>query len=187
MSLSLIFQNTRTHTHKSTHTGARVIKILARTAPVERASIDECYMDLTQPARNLLASGGLGPELISRIRGQTKLAGLEGEGARPPPASADVGDGDGKPPATVLTREEVRRGHVSQGQQQQQQQSASALPSPADAWWDRPLALWSPAERLLLSAAAVLHDMRAAVFNELGFTCSGGIAPSKLLAKLVRE
>jgi nucleotidyltransferase/DNA polymerase involved in DNA repair len=168
---------------------------------VERASIDEAYVDLTQSARALLASGGLGPKLIGRIRAQTKLAGLEGEGAQPPPpppqtAGADAaagGDGDGKPPAppataaamVVLTREEVRRGHVSQGQQQQQ--SASALPSPADAWWDRPLALWSPGERLLICAAAVLHDMRAAVFNELGFTCSGGIAPSKLLAKLVRE
>jgi DNA polymerase eta len=164
------------------------MKILARTTPVERASIDECYVDLSQPARALLASGGFGPELVRRVRTETKLAGLEGEGARRPPPADGADDGNGAAPAAaaaaapaVLSREEVRRGHISQGQQQQQ----SALPSPADAWWDRPPALWAPGERLLLCAAAVLQNMRGAVLRELGFTCSGGIAPSKLLAKLV--
>lgn len=171
--------------------GARVIKVLARTAPVERASIDECYVDLSQPARALLASGGFGPEMVRRVREQTRLAGLEGEGARP--AVSSSGDGEEKDGGSaaaaapvVLTREELRRGHVSQGQQPPPPNHASGVPSAADAWWDRPPALWSPGERLLLCGAAVLHDMRGAVLKELGFTMSGGIAPSKLLAKLVR-
>lgn len=86
----------------------------------------------------------------------------------------------------VLTREQLRNGHVSQGQAVSGTGTATGtgLPSPADAWWDRPPALWSPGERLLLCGAAVLHDARQAVLAELGFTCSGGIAPSKLLAKL---
>ena len=59
------------------------------------------------------------------------------------------------------------------------------VPSASSVWWDRPAHLWTPNEQLLVCGAAVLYDMRRAVLDELGFTCSGGVAPSKLLAKLV--
>ena len=43
---------------------------------------------------------------------------------------------------------------------------------------------WTPAERLLAAGAAVALRMRRAVWDECGFTCSAGIAHSKILAKL---
>lgn len=36
----------------------------------------------------------------------------------------------------------------------------------------------------MVCGATILLEMRAAVTAELGYTCSGGLAPSKLLAKL---
>lgn len=42
--------------------GKRVLDILARLAKTERASIDECYLDLTEEAqRRLEACGGVPP------------------------------------------------------------------------------------------------------------------------------
>jgi DNA polymerase eta len=54
----------------------------------------------------------------------------------------------------------------------------------AEAWWQRPPHLWLPGERLLAAAAAVAAELREAVRLELGYTCSAGIAHSKLMAKL---
>lgn len=39
-------------------------------------------------------------------------------------------------------------------------------------------------ERLLCMGALITREIRQAIFNELGFTCSVGIASNKLVAKL---
>lgn len=54
----------------------------------------------------------------------------------------------------------------------------------AAAWWQRPPEAWRPGERLLACAAAAVADLRAAVAAELGYTCSAGVAHTKLMAKL---
>ena len=51
-------------------------------------------------------------------------------------------------------------------------------------WWQRPPEQWQPGERLLACAAAAVAELRAAVKDELGYTCSAGIAHTKLMAKL---
>lgn len=51
-------------------------------------------------------------------------------------------------------------------------------------WWRRPPEAWLPGERLLACAAGVVAELRAAVRQELGYTCSAGVAHTKLLAKL---
>jgi DNA polymerase eta len=51
-------------------------------------------------------------------------------------------------------------------------------------WWQRPPEQWLPGERLLACAAAAVAELRAAVKEELGYTCSAGIAHTKLMAKL---
>ena len=236
--------------------GAKVIKILARYGPTERASIDEAYVDLTTTAQAKLQE--FGPEMIARARKQSKLAGLEGQeqqvlsredvrngvlvgggegggGGKEekvkedkdtkklllPTASAETGaggnagkdDGDMKaaPSATTNTSTSSGVEHDSQQpfsttinsmiasatdnpdeQQHKQPDSPSAFPSPtppnttraAAAWWDRPLHAWTRSEKEMVCGATILSEMRAAVTAELGYTCSGGLAPSKLLAKL---
>lgn len=51
-------------------------------------------------------------------------------------------------------------------------------------WFLRSPHLWQDGERLLAAAACVIADARAAVEAELGYTCSAGIAHTKILAKL---
>src|SRR6056297_924191 len=80
--------------------GAKVIKILARYGPTERASIDEAYVDLTAMAQSRLRD--FGPDMIVRARRESKVAGLEGQ----------------KEQAT-LTREDVRNGVLIGGQVRQ--------------------------------------------------------------------
>ena len=55
---------------------------------------------------------------------------------------------------------------------------------PAAAWWHRPGEAWGEGERLLAAGAAAVADLRAAVAAELGYTCSAGVAHTKLMAKL---
>ncbi|GAB4815654.1 hypothetical protein N2152v2_002700 [Parachlorella kessleri] len=115
--------------------GKRVLDILARKATCERASIDECYLDLTNEAQKLL---------------------VECCGAPPLPMN-------------------VEQVHVMG--------EGGALD--ADTWWQRPAgARWENGDVLLACGAAVIAELRDAVKQELGFTCSAGIAHTKLLAKL---
>ena len=51
-------------------------------------------------------------------------------------------------------------------------------------WWQRPAELWQTGELLLACGAATVADLRAAVADELGYSCSAGIAHNKILAKL---
>jgi DNA polymerase eta len=52
------------------------------------------------------------------------------------------------------------------------------------AWWSRAAEVWTPDELLLAAGAVVVARLRAAVAAQLGFSCSAGIAHSKILAKL---
>jgi nucleotidyltransferase/DNA polymerase involved in DNA repair len=51
-------------------------------------------------------------------------------------------------------------------------------------WWSRPAAAWTQSDALLAAGALVVCRARAAVKSSLGFSCSAGIAHSKILAKL---
>ena len=52
------------------------------------------------------------------------------------------------------------------------------------AWWQRPAEACGPNEQVLAAGAAVVAAARARVEQRLGYTCSAGIAPTKILAKL---
>ena len=53
---------------------------------------------------------------------------------------------------------------------------AQAGPAEVEAWWHRPPEEWGPGERLLACGAGVLAELRAAVREELGYSCSAGKA-----------
>ena len=44
----------------------------------------------------------------------------------------------------------------------------------AAAWWARPPEAWGPGQRLLACGAQVIAELRAAVREELGYSCSAG-------------
>lgn len=118
--------------------GKQVLKILGEgnAVKVERASIDECYLDLTEEANKRLASSGGMPSLPVRSH-QVHLYSLAGE---------DVAD--------------------------------------AETWWSREAQDWGPGERLIAAGAGIVAELREKVETVLGYTCSAGIAPTRLLAKL---
>jgi DNA polymerase eta len=80
----------------------------------------------------------------------------------------DTGD------AARLSRSDVRNGHA--GSAQEDFISAG--------WFTRPPCSWLESERLLVCGAVVVSELRAAVYQQLGFTVSAGVAHNKLLAKL---
>jgi nucleotidyltransferase/DNA polymerase involved in DNA repair len=52
------------------------------------------------------------------------------------------------------------------------------------AWWQRPAEACGPNEQVLAAGASAVAAARARVEQRLGYTCSAGIAPTKILAKL---
>ncbi|KAG5175712.1 hypothetical protein JKP88DRAFT_338079 [Tribonema minus] len=143
--------------------GARVVDVLGTGGLVERASVDEAYVDVTAEASRLLALACKDPKAWGHVvedAGISKVAGL------------------GDKAATALSRDLVRTGHCGV--------KAEAL-GPAEAatvWWGRPLHEWTKDERLLACGAAVVTRLRDMVTKKLGYTCSGGIAHNKSMAKL---
>lgn len=116
--------------------GSRVLEILSRAdVTVERASIDECYLDLTDEAARRLADFGGAPTMPSQPE-KVHVYGIDGQ---------DV---------------------------------------PAKVWFSRDILEWGPGEAFLAAGAALVAEMRAVVDVELGYTCSAGIAHTRLLAKL---
>ncbi len=154
----------------------------------------QAYIDLTAAAQARLAS--FGPAMVAQARAQSKLAGLEGKehaqlsrsdvrnGVLLP--TTDGGAEDTKPAATTEAESgthEQCQGNTASGDSPATMPPAG-IPAAAAAWWDRSLPEWTTNERLMVCGAVILSEMRAAVTAELGYTCSGGLAPSKLLAKL---
>jgi DNA polymerase eta len=120
------------------NTGKQVLKVLGEgnAVKVERASIDECYLDLTEEANKRLAASGGYPSLPVRPQ-QVHLY-----------TTSDCTDVE------------------------------------LETWWSREAHLWGPGERLIAAGAAIVAELREKVENKLGYTCSAGIAPTRLLAKL---
>jgi hypothetical protein len=51
-------------------------------------------------------------------------------------------------------------------------------------WGSRPIDQWTKEEKYVVYGAYITHMLRLDVLNELGFTCSAGIAHNKILAKV---
>ncbi|XP_041722400.1 DNA polymerase eta isoform X1 [Coregonus clupeaformis] len=131
-----------------------VIEVMSRFAVLERASIDEAYMDLTAAVQQRLKSmtdQQVDPQLLktSHIQGYP-LAPLDQEGAA----------------QDTATDKEERR---SRGLQQ---------------WLSSVSEGSGCAELRLALGAVIVEEMRAAVEQHTGYRCSAGISHNKVLAKL---
>ncbi|KAF8071262.1 hypothetical protein HT031_001345 [Scenedesmus sp. PABB004] len=146
--------------------GEAVIAILAGRDGVtcERASIDEAYLEVTAAARQLLAGAA-----AARVAAAAAAAAQGGEAQAAAAAAAEQGGAPLPMPASV------EGWHV-----------AGMEPGAAGvaAWWARPAHAWGPDEALLAAGAVVVAELRAAVAARLGFSCSAGLAQTKILSKL---
>jgi len=179
--------------------GHEVVDVMCREAGVvvEKASVDEMYLDVTAAAALLLASTSWAALLAQAA--ESHVAGHGGEvtascppsappsraaSAAPSPLKPAVATGSGGaavPMAAadlaLLPREAVRNGHAGQ--------RSEAVPEVGRAWWRRAEATWCSEERALAAGAVVVARLRAAVATSLpGFTCSAGVAANKMMAKL---
>ncbi|KAF6716494.1 DNA polymerase eta [Oryzias melastigma] len=134
-----------------------VIEVMSRFAVIERASIDEAYMDLTSAVQQRLKN--MSEEQINP--GLLKTTYIQGY----PQTELDPSSSEN----SVLDKEELR----SKGLQQW----LESLPTPSSAEQNC-------AELQLTMGALIVEEMRAAVEKQTGFRCSAGISHNKVLAKL---
>ncbi|XP_076599354.1 DNA polymerase eta [Chaetodon auriga] len=135
-----------------------VIEVMSRFAVIERASIDEAYMDLTAAVQQRLKNKTdtkAEPHFLRTTYIQGYAQSLQEQEA----CAEDV----------ALDKEEQR----SRGLQQW----LASLPVPS-------LGEQSSAELQLTVGALIVEEMRAAVEKHTGFRCSAGISHNKVLAKL---
>lgn len=135
-----------------------VIEVMSRFAVIERASIDEAYMDLTSAVQQRLKD--MANKKIDRhLLKTTYIQGF-------PQNSAD--------------EEELAHEHTSDKEAERSRglaQWLSSLPAPLSEEQ-------SPPELQLAVGAIIVEEMRAAVEKDTGFRCSAGISHNKVLAKL---
>eukprot|EP01031_Cornospumella_fuschlensis_P027876 gene27876-33661_t len=158
---------------------AKIMKVLGRRYPntvvIERASIDEVYLDVSQQARMLLE--GSSSTFVRDAAMDAKeipclVAGADSEELK-------------------MSKRSLRDGHVGTSTSTSTNSAINAddawatstLHRPCS-WLDRPESHWSFEDKLLLAGVLVVRQLRADVLEQLGFTCSAGIAPNKMLAKL---
>ncbi|XP_076463928.1 DNA polymerase eta-like [Babylonia areolata] len=138
--------------------GAEVIEVMSQfSSCVERASIDEAYLDLTK-------------ETEARLRLANSLSGK------------------------MVTVDELPNTFVGGWCSETKECDKEKVKEAEDGRMHKSTAKWltktfdseetSSGDRLLAMAAVIVEEMRAAIFEQTGFTCSAGIAHNKMLAKL---
>ncbi|MED6269055.1 hypothetical protein CHARACLAT_029091 [Characodon lateralis] len=137
-----------------------VIEVMSRFAVIERASIDEAYMDLTAAVQQWwknMPDQQINPCLFRT----TYIQGYPQSGQEP---SAD--DDSSQVDDSILDKEQRRSIGV------QQWLASSSIGEQ------------NSAEMQLTVGALIVEEMRAAVEKHTGFRCSAGISHNKVLAKL---
>ncbi|KAK4303638.1 hypothetical protein Pmani_024362 [Petrolisthes manimaculis] len=144
--------------------GKEVLQVLSEfTDRIERASIDEAYLDLSEVVREKLGrmgSGGGGEEE------KVTLGSL--------PSTWVIDNADNKDQSDEKEARRNRGLHkwlakIYEGLDEEES------PTPEHPHWDA---------LRLICAAKICEEMRAAVLQQTGFKCSAGIAHNKMLAKL---
>jgi len=173
--------------------GAKVAQVLACGGVIERASIDEAYLDLTLSANAALEEVGF-EEVVARAR-RSHVAGASEAPAFVSKANLRAGSADGVVIAPATDGGGGGGGDAQEATVSEPSEPAAApdpmakfrprLPDEASmAWWDREEHEWREEEKLLAAGAYICEGLRKRCVDELGYTLSAGIAPNKMLAKL---
>ncbi|GAB1301107.1 DNA polymerase eta [Apodemus speciosus] len=146
-----------------------VMEIMSHFAVIERASIDEAYIDLTSAVQERLQKSQ-GQPISADLLPSTYIEGLP----RGPPVEETVQKG--VPRLRQLTEERDYQADSFSGDIRKQGllQWLGSLQSDDSS---------SPDLRLTVGAV-IVEEMRAAIERKTGFQCSAGISHNKVLAKL---
>jgi len=149
--------------------GDDVVALLSKRADAtEKRSVDEVAIDITSESQRVLALRDWHMDLLPSARQISHLA-----------------DSALSRKAAAVSRESTRKGHEGQ----QKIEAADGRQTMDCGWQWLEQQTRDPGdschvERLLVAGAIVVAELRAEVKAKLGFTCSGGVATNKILAKL---
>ncbi|XP_050693975.1 DNA polymerase eta-like, partial [Eriocheir sinensis] len=149
--------------------GKEVLDVLADFCDcIERASIDEAYLDLTSVATQRLAAEGAGEvsEVAVEALPSTWVVGQSGD--LTDDAKDEREEGLRKWLATLYKK---RRRKTEEEEEEEEEEDAMGRSS-------------TPDDLRLAMGAVICEEMRRAVLVRTGFKCSAGIAHNKMLAKL---
>eukprot|EP00927_Polykrikos_kofoidii_P073063 TRINITY_DN69138_c0_g1_i1.p1 TRINITY_DN69138_c0_g1~~TRINITY_DN69138_c0_g1_i1.p1 ORF type:complete len:683 (-),score=77.79 TRINITY_DN69138_c0_g1_i1:49-2001(-) len=141
--------------------GDEVVATLAKRADAtEKRSVDEVAIEITSEAERILSERDWVTDLLPSVRESTHLA-----------------DSAVSRQAASISRDDTRRGHDGQ-------QNRDALD--AECIWEslHDSGAVDPIVKRLVAGAIVVNELRNEVKEKLGFSCSGGVATNKVLAKL---
>ena len=172
---------------KYRHAGAEVISILSRyTSCIERASVDEAYLDITSIVFEKMEEMGFESVLTSDLP-STHVAGCEhidtaegtileeGDPLDHDPDNQTLGGGIADNKSNTLEQEPVQL-NIKENEDDDIDNETRRI---------QLLGEWLMKEgrgdeTSLAIGAIVAREMREAVFKETGFTCSAGIAHNKV-------
>eukprot|EP01033_Poteriospumella_lacustris_P002845 gene2845-2070_t len=191
---------------------AKILKVLgqryASSVVIERASIDEVYLDVTAEAARLLRENDPSTFISTYVdyvrNAPTLIAGADTKEMKM--SKADIrngyaGQGVAAVPPQVLDEKDLMKDSeviqaleandetedLHEGGEESPLMAAAvgASDTVADTtWFDRPDYQWSLEDRMLLAGTVIIQQLRKDVWDHLGFTCSAGIAVNKMLSKL---
>ncbi|BGP25082.1 DNA polymeraseeta subunit [Rhodotorula toruloides] len=175
----------------------KILAVFSEFCPiVEKASIDESFLDLTLPVRQLLldrypalssaASGNLDEPLPSPSELGVQDGNIKWDelcnlipflGQKKEKVRRLNPDGTAAPPSSSPTKAAATSDGAAASASGAAADDGSPTPEPPE-----PPFTWS--DICLSLGASIVRDVRAAVKERLGYTCSAGIATNKMLAKL---
>ena len=174
----------------------KILQVFQEFCPiVEKASIDESFLDLTSTVRSLLLSNY---PLLKNV----PPTGLDTLLPRPKEMGIERIDWDEKTVGNLVPREGQKKEKLirmdSNGNQLPPPSSSPSKPSISDPQLDldlndseeeeeeeeedEPEITWS--DIALSLGAKLVHTIRSTTRERLGYTCSAGIATNKMLSKL---
>lgn len=131
---------------------------------VEKASIDEMYLDVTKAANDLMNSPNHVlklQELLLEYKQMPNTIKLAGEDQH----------------ELKLNKYDIAKGH--QGATDTQIENKYTYE-----WLDRPPRMWSKEDQLLIFGTFIVQELRKEILVKLHFTVSAGISNNKMLAKI---
>ena len=151
------------------------------TCQAEKASIDEAYLDFSQPVRDLIIARN--PHLASVPAGSA--LGLDTPLPPPPPIDWErlgnivpVLSEQEQQAAQAENKKEVE---AENGEDSESDKGATSPPPPSSQIIEQPkdqINAWS--DYALSIAAELMQKCRSDVLQQLGYTCSAGVARNKV-------
>ena len=135
-----------------------------KSAIIEKASIDEVYLDVTEEATRRLNAIQNDVAAFNAIIALARASSLAGEDAV----------------EMKMSKNALRKGHSGTKKDDEAELEG---PNVRD-WFEQPHYMWNHDDKLLLCGAIICDELRSEVLKQINYSCSGGVAHNKMLSKI---